>query len=122
MGRRNTGPTPAVVDAVLERAMHSCEVCTAGLGDRRGEDYHVHHRRPRQMGGTRRPGTNYPGNLLVLCPDCHEQIESNRAIAYDMGWLVPQNEDPKTVAVLVQRDQWKYLTDDAGYADEPVSV
>lgn len=115
---RSTGPSSAVVDAVLDRAQHSCEVCTCGLGERRGVDYQIHHRRPRQMGGTRRPGTNYPANLLALCPTCHEQIESHRAVAYSMGWLLPQNADPAVVAVLVLRDQWKYLTD-GGYSDSP---
>lgn len=110
---RNTGPHPDVVDAVYERAGHSCEVCTAAVGDRRGEDHHLHHRRPRAAGGSRRPDTNSPANLLLLCPECHRQIEANREISYGMGWLLRQSQNPVEVRVLVQRDRWVFLTADA---------
>lgn len=112
---RNTGPRPDVVDAVYERAQHSCEVCTEAVGDRRGEDHHIHHRRPRAAGGSRRPDTNSPANLLLLCPECHRQIEGNREISFGMGWLLRQNQNPVEVRVLVQRDRWVYLTADARY-------
>lgn len=114
-----TGPDPDVVDAVYERAGWSCEVCTAGVGDRRGVDHHLHHRRPRAMGGSSRTDTNLPSNLLLLCPDCHRDIESHRAVALSMGWIVPQGTDPATVAVLVQRDRWVYLTVNGRYSDDP---
>lgn len=114
-----TGPVPAVVEAVYERAGWSCEVCTEGVGDRRGVDHHIHHRRPRAAGGSKRPDTNLPPNLLLLCPDCHAQIESHRAVAQSMGWLVVQAANPADVAVLMQRDRWVYLTADGRYSDEP---
>jgi hypothetical protein len=116
---RNTGPTPAVVEAVCERAGHSCEVCEAAVGDRRGVDHHIHHRRPRAAGGSRRPDTNEPPNLMLLCPGCHEDIESNRAVALGAGWLLTQMDDPTQVAVPVRRDQWKYLTVAGRYSDSP---
>ena len=112
---RNTGPRPDVVDAVYERAGHSCEVCLCAVGDRRGEDHHIHHRRPRAAGGSKRPDTNSPANLLLLCPGCHSDIEANRTISYAMGWLIRQNQNPTEVAVLVHRDRWAYLTADARY-------
>ena len=45
-----TGPTRDVVEVVYERAGYSCEICTAAVGDRRGVDHHIHHRRPRAAG------------------------------------------------------------------------
>jgi Predicted restriction endonuclease len=117
-----TGPDRDVVDAVYERAQWSCEVCCVGVGDRRGVDHHIHHRRPRALGGSKRADTNLPSNLLLLCPDCHADIESHRAIAQSMGWLVPQVADPAAVAVLVQRDRWTYLTADGRYSANPPEV
>lgn len=119
---RNTGPTSAVVDAVLERAQYACEVAGCPLGDRRGVDWHLHHRRPRQQGGTRRRDTNAPCNLLLLCPPHHAEIESHRSVAYSVGWLLRQNDNPAEVAVLVQRDRWVYLTGDGDYCDDPPEV
>lgn len=104
-----TGPAQEVVEAVLERSYFSCEVCNTALGPIRGRDFHIHHRRPRAAGGSCRPDTNLPSNLLVLCPDDHAQIESRRAEALDAGWLVPQSGDPAEVAVLIHRERWVYL-------------
>lgn len=116
---RATGPPPEIVEAVYERAGHSCEICTSAVGDRRGVDHHIHHRRPRGAGGTRRPDTNEPPNLMLLCPDCHVSVESHRGPALAVGWLVPQSGDPALVAVLVQRDRWVYLTADGSYSADP---
>lgn len=123
--RRSTGPTSDVVDVVLERAQHSCEVCGIGLGDRRGVDYSIHHRLPRQMGGTRWAGCNLPSNLLLVCGSattpggCHATIESHRAGAVAAGWLVLSRTDPARVACLITRDRWVYLNDSGEYSDEP---
>lgn len=117
-----TGPAPDVVEQVYERAGYSCEVCTEQVGDRRGVDHHIHHRRPRGAGGSRRADTNLPSNLLLLCPGCHQDIESHRGVAQSMGWLVVQGVDPASVAVLVQRNRWVYLTADGGISDEPPEV
>lgn len=116
---RATGPPPEVVDLVYARANYDCEICTESVGDRRGIDHHIHHRRPRALGGTRREDTNAPPNLMLLCPPCHLQVETHRAEAQAMGWLVPQVEDPVHVAVLVQRDRWVYLAESGEYADGP---
>ncbi|WGL50661.1 hypothetical protein P5P86_11870 [Nocardioides sp. BP30] len=57
------------------------------------------------MGGTSRPETNGAANLLLLCGSgtsgCHGRIESNRAEAYDQGWLVSQRDDPREVPVSI---------------------
>jgi hypothetical protein len=119
---RRTGPSPAVVGVVLERAQYQCEIALCALGDRRVIDWVLHHRRPRRMGGDRRPDTNSPANLLLLCPPHHEEIESRRAESYAAGWLLPQNARPEQVAVLVQRDRWVYLTATGEYSDDPPEV
>lgn len=74
---------PAVARAVLDRAAGHCERCgVAGPTQ-------LHHRRPRGMGGTRRPDTVH--NLAALCRGCHEEVESRRAQALADGWLLRQN-------------------------------
>lgn len=114
---RSTGPSDEVVDLVYERAQWSCELDGAPVGDRRGRDHHIHHRRPRRMGGSQLDDTNAPQNLLLLCPSCHETVESERTAAYAGGWLVRQNADPARVPVLILAVE-RYLTADGKYADE----
>lgn len=114
---RSTGPSDEVVDLVLERAQYSCELDGAPVGDRRGVDHHIHHRRPRRMGGSQLDDTNLSQNLLLLCPRCHEVVESERTAAYAGGWLVRQNADPATVPVLILAVE-RYLTPDGKYSDE----
>jgi hypothetical protein len=76
----------------------------------------VHHRRPRAMGGTHRPETNLASNLLVLCGSgttgCHGYLESHRTEAKDLGFIVPQYEEPKNVPVKLFTWGWSYLEDD----------
>jgi len=120
---RSTGPSSDVVTAILERAGYSCEGCLSPLGDRRGEDWSVHHRVPRGMGGTRWAGANRPPNLLILCGSgttgCHGFAESHRGPAVAAGWLVQSRTDPRSVAVLIGGELWTYLGDDAEYAESP---
>jgi len=116
---KSTGPSQDVVECVYERSVWSCEKCGLGVGPKRGTDHHLHHRRPRAMGGTDRLDTNLPSNLLLLCPGCHDAIESRRGEALNAGWLVPQNGDPAETAVLLFGDRWRYLTPSGGYALHP---
>lgn len=118
---RMTGPTQDVVDAVYERAGHSCERCGSAVGPQRGLDHHLHHRRPRAAGGSSAPDTNLPSNLVLLCPPCHAGIESRRAEAMRSGWLVSQGCDPAATAVLIHGDRWRYLTVDGAYHVHPPS-
>lgn len=71
------------------------------------------------MGGTDRPDTNLPSNLLLLCPPCHEAIESRRGEALAAGWLVPQNGDPEETAVVLFGDRIRYLTATCEYSPHP---
>lgn len=121
--RRYTGPSSAVVDAVLERACYCCEVCGSPCADQRGTDWSMHHRRPRGMGGTRWTGINLPSNLMLVCGSgttlCHGAIENYRAGAVAAGWLVLSRTDPATAPVLITRDRWLYLDHVGGYSDDP---
>lgn len=116
---KTTGPAPDVVEAVYERSAWSCERCGCAVGPKRGADHHIHHRRPRAMGGTDRPDTNWPSNLLLLCPSCHWQIEERRGDAMDCGWLVSQLCDPAATPVFLSGDRIRYLTADGRYSIHP---
>lgn len=106
---RRTGPSAKTRRLVFERASYRCERC--GRGDGR---FAIHHRRPRGMGGSKSPTTNSLSNLLLLCGSgttgCHGLTESRRAEAIDLGYLVPQSQDPATVPVLL-RGRWVLLGD-----------
>lgn len=121
---RQTGPSGDVVEVCLERAGYSCEACGSAIGDRRGVDWSVQHRRPRKMGGTRWPGCNLPSNLLIFCGSattpgsCHEFAETKRAAATAAGWLVPSGVDPATEMVLIVGGRFVYLTNSGTYAEE----
>jgi 5-methylcytosine-specific restriction enzyme A len=113
-----TGPDAQTINTVMIRACWRCEICGQEIGGS-GAQYEVHHRRARAMGGTLRPDTNSTANLLLLCADCHRQVESRRAEALRNGWLVHQYALPACVAVLITRDRWCYLNDSGGYALDP---
>lgn len=92
---RRTGFSDEVRQIVADRSLGACERCGEYASD--GQ---LHHRRPRQHGGTRRPETNLASNALWLCLMCHTGVESYRAEAYDNGWLVRSQQDPVTTPVL----------------------
>ncbi|MEV0646042.1 HNH endonuclease signature motif containing protein [Phytomonospora sp. NPDC050363] len=115
MARRNTGPTPATVELVLKRDNRICRRCGCEVYGERGRDWVLHHRRPRGIGGTRRPETNYPSNLVLLDAVCHANVESQREVSYHDGFLVHQYDDPERTAISVAalgEYRWVYL-----YAD-----
>ena len=85
---------PATKQLVLDRAGGKCELCGMPVGVP-----HLHHRRPRGMGGSKRVETGGASNCLVIHPSCHADVESNRQRALDNGWLVSQWRDPATVPV-----------------------
>jgi 5-methylcytosine-specific restriction endonuclease McrA len=117
---RVAGPTRDVVDAVQDRGQHSCERCGIGVGPRRGEDHHIHHRRLKGNGGTEKPDAHLPQNLLLLCPPCHEVVHGpGRAEWERHGWIVPQSGDPAAVPVLILFEHYRYLTTDGRYSRTP---
>jgi len=117
---RPTGPDRSMVAAILERAGYRCEACGKTVGDQRGADYSIHHRRARGMGGTRWFGANLPSNLLVLCGSgttgCHGYVESHRFESMATGWLVSRYQDPSTTPVQIG-DRCVLLTNQGRYAE-----
>lgn len=99
---------------VDERDFNRCVVCGEWT---QGRTYSLHHRRPRGMGGTRKPDT--PANLITVCGDgtvgCHEWIETNRSEASENGWLVSAYRDPADIPVIYP-DGLPYYLDPDGSA------
>lgn len=99
--RRNTGPTTATRRTVGERAGGCCERCGKIITN----EYSIHHRKPRGMGGTSDPAVNSPANLVLLCgsattPDgCHTAVERFRQSAITTGYIVTRTADPATIPI-----------------------
>lgn len=122
---RDTGPDKSTVEAVLSRAGRQCEACGATVGDRRGVDFSIHHRRPRGMGGTQWFGANLTSNLMLLCgtgtTGCHGYVESHRTASIACGWLVPNWLDPTEVPAVVNRE-FVLLSNRGTYEEYPSPI
>ena len=103
-----TGFSRNVRNLLLARSKGGCELCFFGRVQQ------FHHRRPRGMGSTRRPETNWPSNGLAICEPCHRMVESNRQQALECGWLVPQRVDPMSVPILRHGSEWVVFDHDGG--------
>lgn len=83
---------------VLARANYRCERCAT---DFLGTPVSVHHRRPRMMGGSKDELLHQPANLIVLCgtgiSGCHGWVESNRAKARELGYLIQKVESAEEI-------------------------
>lgn len=96
---KRTGPDQQTAQLVTARNLGMCLRCDDKPGSQ------IHHRTPRGMGGTSDPAINQPPNLVWICLDCHQQIESYRSRAYNDGWLVRRGADPSvTPLVTLRRD------------------
>lgn len=94
---------------VLLRELHDgrCQLCSFTFEKKNGEPYfEVHHLDPR-VG-------HHPRNLLVVCPNCHAQLE--HAAVSDLrwvdGWLIGVTLNRKHVSVrqpLVNESHWRAL-------------
>ena len=118
----STGPTPATVELVWERDGGRCARCGAGLQrSARGTGWSLHHRRPRGMGGSRVGWVNLPPNLVLLCGSgvtgCHGWVESNRAEAIELGWLVSRIgvQTAAEIPVAYWDGTLRFLDDTGGY-------
>ena len=79
------GEFPPAVRALLrDRSGGVCERCE----QRPVAD--LHHRCPRKQGGSRLPWVGLASNGLALCDPCHDWVESNRTLAYELGLLIKQ--------------------------------
>ena len=81
---------------VLLEAVHNgkCQICSFTFVKRDGNPYfEVHHLDPERG--------HHPANLLVVCPNCHAQLE--HAVVSDcelvLGWLVAVKVNGKRVAI-----------------------
>lgn len=108
-----TGFTTKVRHIVYERAGQCCELC--GVYAYGGS---LHHRRPRGMGGDKRPEINAASNAVLLCGSgvtgCHGWVESNRSTAFDHHLLLEYREHPAETPVLLDRG-WTLLDDTGLY-------
>ena len=112
----STGFPPDVRQMILDRSAGRCEMCGGNLHVLAGS---VHHRRPRRMGGDRRPETSLASNGLAICgsgtTDCHGRIEgSGRAQALEDGLILREGQRPGEVPVKLHVG-WVILTDDGRY-------
>lgn len=114
----DTGPTAETVALLFDRDRGCCARCGDPISGERGRDWSVQHRRARGAGGTVRPDTNEPQNLILLCGSatspggCHLAVESSKKAARPHGWAIWLNEDPAEVPVNHAVHGWVLLTDD----------
>jgi 5-methylcytosine-specific restriction enzyme A len=97
---RDTGPDDKTRALVLGRDHGQCVRC--GAMETTWNPLQVHHRLPRKAGGRGPKGTavvNSPSNLLTLCRACHEEAETERAWAYERGYLVREGAESWRVPV-----------------------
>jgi 5-methylcytosine-specific restriction enzyme A len=89
-------------DLVHGRSSGTCEICGSAAA------VDIHHRTGRQMGGSREPWVNRPGNLIHACRICHDKVTNTRgfrALHENNGWLVRRGITlPRDVPVLL----WHY--------------
>lgn len=112
---------------VLTRDNWTCQVCGRNLALRYlSGDYSLQHRRARGMGGSKRPDTNGPANLILVCGSattgCHQRIESEPEWAAKRGLRLRQNQTPSQVPVLTVHG-WRLLNDHGTYGPtEPLEA
>ena len=105
---------------LLVRCGGRCEITGAPLEP----DWNAHHRRPRGMGGTRRPDRDSLANLIAVnghgTTGAHGWAESHRADALSRGILVPQAADPAQVPLVLWSGRVVLLDPDGPwYKDNP---
>lgn len=111
-------PKPLRVDdetrfTVLARANYKCERC---YRDFLGYPVSVHHRRPRMMGGSKDEMLHKSANLIVLCGSgtsgCHGWVESNRAKARELGFLIQKIESATEIPFQDVSQVWWQIDND----------
>ena len=71
-----------VRQTVYARAGWRCERCLQLPID------HLHHRRPKGMGGSDIEWVESPANLVALCRSCHDWVHTHPREARAAGWLI----------------------------------
>lgn len=116
---RDTGPSPAVREIVLERDGYRCVCCGRSII---GQVYSLQHRKRRSQGGK-----NNPPNLLTVLGDGtaghHARIDSRKnPLDEQRGYTVRSRQDPRLVPVTVfdghggSREMWP--SEDGRWLDE----
>jgi hypothetical protein len=105
------------------RAKGMCEVSGQPLDF---ETFDLHHRRNKGMGGTSRPDTDLPSNLLAVDPVVHNggprSVHGRRVFSQAQGWLISKENifKPVSVPVFVATGpglgRWALLDDQGGRA------
>jgi 5-methylcytosine-specific restriction protein A len=126
---RDTKPSAKVVALVWARDGGCCFCCGAGLlFAQRGVGWSMQHRRARGMGGSRRPDTNEPQNLILLCGSatspggCHARVESRLLRDGGMGWSIKQAQNPLLSPVMHWRLGYAWLTVDGRMSTTPPTI
>jgi hypothetical protein len=77
------------------------------------------------MGGSRRPDTNKPQSLILLCGSatspggCHLRVEERHPEDAGCGWSIKQSEDPLLIPVLHWERGFIFLWEDGGWGLRP---
>lgn len=112
--------------AVYDRQEGRCAVTGAPLGDRDGDEWHMHHRRPGSMGGTDRPNQQQLGNVIGLLARVHNfgaagllldgevrSVHGSPAWSKPLGLLLSSSvEEPASVPVRIAGRGFVFLLDD----------
>lgn len=108
--------TPEALALMAARSGGDCEINWPNVckGSEFASELQAHHRRPRGMGGTKRPASSLPSNGLLACLWCHGYLETEeRGKARRLGFIVSQVADPARVRVFYRHCDW-VLLDNAG--------
>lgn len=81
------------------------------------------------MGGDKRPDTNLPANLVLLCGSgttgCHGWVHANPRDAQLLGWIIPRWAEPLEVPVSLMSESGYpvvvFLDHDGNYITEASS-
>lgn len=113
--REETGFSPVDRQTIIRRSYGQCERCNKSLAA------HIHHRKPRRMGGRRGGGfadVNRPSGGLALCYGCHDWLETkDRGKAKALGLLLIEQQSASATPVFLPRYRGWVLLDDLGGVD-----
>jgi hypothetical protein len=110
---------------ILQRENGRCIRCGEQLGEIRGWDWSIHHRRRRDG----KPDSHSLQNCVAMCggdnvTGCHGWAHQHRSESQPDGYWLSRiaGEDPLLMPILVGKDRWVYLSVDGEYSYEPPEV
>lgn len=106
-------------EQVWDRAQGHCEITGRYLGERGGDGYACHHRRPKGMGGSRADDTNTLSNLIAITHAIHNgdahSVHLHPGWSRTLGYLLGQDQVPRLEPILLRGQALVLLTDDGRY-------